>query len=113
MPRPSDRTSKKKFYTAPGGEARIKYIRGRNSIHKCANCGGQMHGVPHGQGVAGTRRLSHSQRRPSALFAGMLCTKCRTIVVTEAAKISAGLKTIEDVNFDLKTFVEEAKKQVR
>lgn len=108
MPKPSNRTAGKKFYRAVGGETRVTYLENRPGKHHCANCGGVLHGVPHGKGVAGARRLSHSQRRPSALFAGKLCGRCRSTAVEEAAKVKTGLKALADVGLSLKPFVAEA-----
>ncbi len=108
MPRPSHRTSKKRFYRAVGGDTRIKYLNNKPGKHHCANCGGGLHGVPHSKGVVGTRKLSRSARRPSALFAGKLCGKCRTSAVSEAAMVKSGFKKIEDVTLSMKAFVMEA-----
>ena|SRR3989338_6765001 len=108
MPTPHERTSKKKFYRSISGETRVAYIRGKTGLHHCAHCGGSLHGVPHHKGVAGTRRLSHSQRRPSAPFAGKLCNQCRTMVVTEAAKVKTGVKALENVSLSVRQFVNEA-----
>ncbi|HIH16512.1 MAG TPA: 50S ribosomal protein L34e [Candidatus Diapherotrites archaeon] len=112
MPVPHERTSKKKFYRSPGGAARVTYIRGKSGRHHCAYCGGVLHGVPHSKGVAGTRALSRSQRRPSALFAGKLCTRCRATAVEEAAKVKSGFKAAEAVELSLKPFVLEAMARV-
>ena len=56
-----------------------------------------MHGVPHGKANAKVKKLSKTKRRPTALFAGILCTKCRSLVACEAAKIEAGAKKPKEV----------------
>ena len=53
--------------------------------------------------------MSKSKRRPSALFAGVLCSKCRTLVVEEAAKINAGAKKPSEVELRLREYVAAVK----
>ncbi|MFH1257203.1 MAG: 50S ribosomal protein L34e [Candidatus Diapherotrites archaeon] len=112
MPRRSQRSKSKKFRKTPGGKTKTHYFKGKGSKHECASCGKQLHGVPHSRKNFEVRNLSKSQRRPSALFGGVLCGKCRRIVVEETAKVKHGLKEAGDVSLSLKKFVEQAMKKV-
>ena len=108
MPKPSLRWKKKKKYKSRKGEARIAYGRRKTSKHKCALCHGVMHGMPHGKTGNQAGKLSKTERRPSALFAGTLCNLCRKQVIEEAVKVKAGLKEIGKVELRHKKFVDLA-----
>lgn len=109
MPKRSERAKKKKFRRRPSGKAEAVYVRGKPGKHHCALCGAVLQGVPHSKTAAAVRKLSKTQRRPSALFAGTLCTKCRTIVVGEAALLNCGAKQQQDIELRLRKFVQAVK----
>ncbi|MBN2067807.1 MAG: 50S ribosomal protein L34e [Candidatus Diapherotrites archaeon] len=109
MVKRSDRTKKKKFRRRPSGKSKQYFVRDRGKKHHCAVCNSVLHGVPHSKKASEVKRLSKSQKRPSALFAGTLCSKCRTVVAEEAAKISAGTKKIDEVELKLRHYVERVK----
>lgn len=58
--------------------------------------------------VSEVRKLSKTERKPSTMFAGMLNTKDRTFVFEEAAKVVSREKRIEETDFRLRKFVEQA-----
>lgn len=82
--------------------------RAKSQKKTCALCEKMLHGVPHGQRVAGVKRLSKSQRRPTGLFGGILCSHCRQDVIEEAVRIRTGAKMLDDVLLSEKNFVEQA-----
>ena len=104
--------SQKKKYRKKGKThgQKIKLVRGRTAKRKCGVCGKQLHGMPHGLAKCGIGQLSKTEKRPSAPFAGALCSDCRTIVAEETAKISSG-KKIEEVELRYRPFVEKTIKR--
>ena len=109
MPKRSDRSKKTKFRRNASGKSERIFVKGKTKKHKCALCKGVLHGVPHSKTSAEVRKLAKTKRRPTALFAGVLCTKCRSKVVVEAAKAEAGIKKIEDIELRLQKYVKQVK----
>jgi len=107
MPKRSERGKKTKFRRRPGRKAKRVFIRGKTGKHHCGLCDALLHGVPHGKKPSKVGKMSKSEKRPSAVFAGVLCTRCRTLVVEEAAKVLASIKGIDDVELRLRKYVEE------
>lgn len=106
MPKPSERTKKKKFRRTPGGRVAIHYSGGKPGKHSCAICGSILHGMPHGKSVSKLGKLSKSEKRPEAIFAGTLCSKCRTAAVENAVKVREGFKELNKVALDSRGYVE-------
>lgn len=79
----------------------------RHALLRCAICDGQLHGVPHGKTISGMLKLSKTQKRPSAPFAGILCATCRTSVIMEKANVEMGFKTLRDVDLELQKYVKQ------
>lgn len=109
MPKRSDRSKKTKFRRKAGGKSRRIFVKGKPGKHHCALCKGVMHGMPHGKTQAEVGKLSKTERRPSALFAGTLCGKCRHLVVGQAAQVEAKAKTMDDVELRLREYVKLVK----
>mgnify|MGYP001580841852 CR=1 FL=1 len=86
----------------------MSFFKGKTSKRTCGLCGHELHGVPHGKTVVQVSKLSKTEKRPSTIFGGVLCTKCRTLVVEDAAKIKTGVISLSDVSFKEKNFVEMA-----
>ncbi len=109
MPKRSDRSKKKKFRRRGSGKAKKVFVRGKTAKHHCHLCKGLLHGVPHSKTAAEVRKLSKTKRRPTALFAGILCSRCRSQVVGEAAKVEASTKKIAEVELRLQKYVGQVK----
>jgi len=109
MPKRSDRTKKTKFRKKAIGKSERVFVRGKAGKHLCALCKKALHGVPHGKVGSKVRKLSKTKRRPTALFAGTLCTKCRSLVVEESAKVEAGAKKLDAVELRLLKYVKQVK----
>lgn len=105
-------SSKKKFDKRgrPHGQ-KAKLVRRKPAKHTCGICGKEMQGMPHCRTRSKTRKLSKTERRPSAPFGGVLCTECRTIVAEEAAKTLSG-KKISETDLRYKSFVEKTLKRL-
>lgn len=95
----------------PSG-SRMRFVQKKNSKSECALCQGILHGVPHSRTTAERRALSKSSRRPSALFAGVLCGNCRETVLEECAKVKSGVKPLEDVSLALKPYIRQIENKV-
>ena len=113
LARPQNRWKKKKKYKSRYGETRIAYVREKTSKHKCNLCGKAMHGMPHGKTRSKTRKLSKTERRPSAPFAGTLCNICRKRVIEEAIKVGAGIKELGKTELRHRKFIEICLKKVK
>jgi ribosomal protein L34E len=71
-----------------------------------------MQGVPSGKNVSETRKMSKTEKRPTAIFAGILCNKCRATVLEEALKIKYAGKPIEKSSIKTRKFVTEAMNKI-
>lgn len=109
VPKKSDRSKKKKFRRKASGKAKRVFVKDKPGKHKCALCKKTLHGVPHGKTSAEVRKLSKTKRRPTALFAGVLCGSCRALVVGEAAKAEANAKKFGDIELRLQKYVKQVK----
>lgn len=112
MPNQSERRKARKFYRAPSGETRMTFFKEKASKKTCGLCGETLHGVLHGKRKTQVLQLSKSQRRPSVLFGGVLCSSCRTEIIEEAVKVKTGLKNLSEVGFVERKFVEMAMNKV-
>lgn len=94
------------------GKVKIVYSKGKHTKHGCAVCGAILQGVVNSRTSSGVHKKSKSERRPNAIFGGILCTKCRERAVIDAALIKIGDKRIEDISIKSRHFVEEAMRRV-
>ena len=99
-------TGVKKHITMSGSVP--KKMTKKSAKKTCALCGNALSGVPHGKRVAQVRKLSKTQKRPTALFGGTLCAPCRKQVIVEAAKVTSGAKDEFEVEFRFRPYVEQA-----
>jgi len=97
---------KKKMYRkTPSGKTKVYFKKEkRKSCASCALCSKTL------AGVSNERNLSKSEKRPSAMFAGVLCNECRTTVVEEAIKVKQGIKRLEDCEVRLRSYIEQSLK---
>ena len=109
--KPKDRRAKTVFRKTPKQTKRVA-VKKKTGKCSCSVCGRALHGTPSGKGIAGRGKLSKTQKRPSAMFAGLLCNKCRATVLEEALKIKYAGKKREESSIKLKKLVEEAIKRI-
>lgn len=109
--RPKDRFAKKGFRKTPKQTKRVT-MKKKTGKRECGVCGRAMHGTPSGKGVCGTRKMGKTERRPSAIFAGILCNKCRALVLEEALKIKYAGKTKDESSIRLERYVSEAERKI-
>lgn len=112
MPTKSDRR-KHRVYRKSAKETRLVVKSGKASNMECALCHARLHGVPHGKKVNALKKLSKTQRRPTAPFAGILCGNCREATVIEAIKVAIGQKKMNDVELRVQPYVQQLKARVK
>jgi len=104
----SAKQKRKKFIRSISGKARVVKARKKTSKRTCIICKSLLHGVPHGKTKAQIARLSKSEKKPSVLFGGILCTACRRQVMDEAVLVNQEAKGIQQVDLSLQKFVQQA-----
>ncbi len=82
MVRPGLRSGKRKIVKSPKKRYRVVSLRKKPNRAVCARCGAVLHGTARGTPVE-IRRLTHSERRPSRPYAGVLCNRCLTRMIIE------------------------------
>jgi|SRR3989344_1313119 len=112
MPKRKDRWKNKKFVRTPK-KTKVKYLREKTAKHECPNCGKTMHGMPHGKTRSKARKLSKTERRPTAMFAGVLCNICRQQAIEEAIKLNEGIKQLEEISMPLRNYVIQARGKIK
>ena len=96
--------NKKKKIKTPK-TTKIKYFKSkRKGTAKCNLCKGKMHGVKSKHPKISSK-LSKTEKRPTAMFAGILCNKCRVKAIEEAIKIKIGIKNISETDILLRQYV--------
>lgn len=74
MVKPSLRVSKTRMRRTPS-ETKLMKIERRTKKPHCAECGAVLHGVAFGRQNK-VRKMSRSERLPSRVHAGYLCSRC-------------------------------------
>jgi len=105
--KPSDRRLSSKFVKTPGGRTVKKAFRKGAKETTCALCSNKVQGTPKGKD-SDIGKLSKTEKRPSVLFGGVLCNKCRDIIYEEAIKVKTDVKKINDVKVGSRGYVEQA-----
>ncbi len=109
--KPKDRFANKKFRKTMKQTKRVP-VKKKAGKRECCLCGRAMHGTPSGKRVAATRRLSKTEKRPTAMFAGLVCNKCRAAIIEEAAKIKYAGKQASESSIKTQKFVSIAIKKM-
>lgn len=111
MPTPGQKTKKKKKRRTAKG-CKDYYVREKTGKHHCAICGHELHGVPHGKINVMVSKLSKTEKRPSVPFGGILCTKCRRLVIEQETMVKNGFKKIDGVDFKARKFFASASDRI-
>ena len=77
----SDRTSKKRKYTSPGGHQRIEYHKRKHVKLKCNNCSKELLGIP-----TSLKKKSKSETVPNRPYAGVYCSSCSRKIIREKVR---------------------------
>jgi len=106
MVAPAKRHLKKKFVKVTKSTKEIRF-RDTSKGHNCAICGKKLQGVP-----KPSKKLSKTEKRPSVMFGGILCSVCRNQVFDDAIMLKIGLIEEKDVSFKKKYYITQALKHI-
>ncbi len=111
MPTKSERRKARAFRRTTK-ETRMITVDEKHSKHRCALCQNTLSGVPHGKNVAQRKKLSKTQRRPTGMLGGILCGSCRSLIVSETAKVKAEIKQTSEVDLRYQPYITQIEKRV-
>jgi len=100
--KPSERVMKRKHVRVPSGESKLRLIRHDKTKVSCGLCRVKI------SSASNDPKLSKTERRPTILFGGVLCSICRDAVFENAIKVKLGVKKVDDLNLTMKKFVQQA-----
>jgi len=112
MPTPSERGLKKKFRRGKK-KTHVFFVRDRQGKQHCALCSGLLLGVPQNKTNSERRNLKKTEKRPSVVFGGVLCSSCRKLVWEEGVKVKIGFKKKEAVELRLNHYVDEVLPKIK
>ncbi|MEM4598346.1 MAG: hypothetical protein QW400_01505 [Candidatus Diapherotrites archaeon] len=105
MGRKSKSSRKKIYRKTPSGSVNIYFEKeSKKGNASCALCNSVLSGTKQVKGI------SKSEKRPSAMFAGTLCNKCRNSVVEEAIKVKEDIKKLKECDIREIKYIEQALK---
>ena len=91
---------------------KVKYFKStRKGMAECHLCHKKLHGVSRQTPIA-MSKASKSMKRPTALFAGVLCNECRLKAWQEAIKVKLGIKKISDEGILLRPYIDNLLKRL-
>jgi len=79
------RTQKRIYVKAPKG-VRIHYRKRNQTKQTCKLCGDVLKGTVHGTSLQ-KRKFSKSEKKPSRMFGGELCSKCARNTLIQRARV--------------------------
>ena len=109
----SAKQKRKKFIRGISGRIRIVDAGKKTKKRTCNLCGKMLHGVPHGKTTAQLSRLSKSEKKPNAIFAGLLCSKCRRKAIDNAIMLNQSTKSIQNIDLELQKFAKQAAEKIK
>jgi ribosomal protein L34E len=104
---------KKRAFRKTAKQTKVIVRKKKARKMRCAVTKEVLHGVPHGAKKAKLSKLSKTQKRPSVPFGGLLGGKARVLVITETAKVKMGIKKMEEVEIDLRKYVNQMQQRVK
>lgn len=102
MVAPAERNMKKKFVKVTKGTKEVRFRDGSKGAF-CGICNTKLLGVPRD-----VKKLSKTEKRPSVLFGGLLCSKCRDEVFDYAIMVKLKILPESEVSFKIKKYVDQA-----
>jgi len=77
---------RKVFKKMPGGESKLTYLARNPSVHKCAECGKELKGIPRLSSTK-AKNTPKTKKRPERPYGGYLCSSCaRKKIVQEVRR---------------------------
>lgn len=113
MTKPKDKNKRKKFRRSVKGKSKVFYSREKKGKHRCSLCTKVLHGAPHSKSVGKITKLSKTQKRPSVVFGGILCSECRTKITDEAIKVVSKEKKEEELELKSKKYVKQMVEMIK
>ncbi|MEM4662598.1 MAG: 50S ribosomal protein L34e [Candidatus Diapherotrites archaeon] len=100
------KSSRKKIYRkTPSGKIIIYFEKkAKKCAASCALCHSKL------AGTVQAKKGGKSKKRPSVMFGGVLCNKCRSTVFEEALKVKENIKKLEDCDVKERPYIEQALK---
>ena len=77
MPRPKfrSRSLRRIQKKMPGGKTKQIYVKKKPKIHKCAECGAELKGIPR-LNPTKAKNIPKTKKRPERPYGSFLCNKC-------------------------------------
>ncbi len=77
MPQGKDKSNsrRKVFKTTPGAKRVVHRIARKPSVHKCAECGNELKGIPRLRSSE-AHNTAKTKKRPERPYGGYLCSAC-------------------------------------
>nr|MBA4404923.1 50S ribosomal protein L34e [Nanoarchaeum sp.] len=69
------RTLRRVFVKTPGKKNLVHYRQRKMNKKTCAECGKQLHGIPHVTHVE-FKNLAKTKKKPQRPYGGVLCSSC-------------------------------------
>jgi large subunit ribosomal protein L34e len=79
------RTLRRVFRKTPGNRVVLHYKKRKPQKAKCGSCGAILNGMAR-ELPSRLKNLSKSQKKPSRVFGGNLCSKCSRKIIIEKAR---------------------------
>lgn len=108
MTSPGKRFKKKKFVRITKGTSEVRK-RDITRAPVCGLCAKVLQGTPKGS----LHKLAKTEKRPSIIFGGVLCSNCRDNVFDEAILLKTKQIAENEVSLKTKHYVKEASLQIK
>jgi len=107
MPRPSERTTKRRKIYKKTTKGKIKKVVKRRitTKAKCAICGKTL------QGIKTTKKLAKTKKRPGRKYSGHLCSTCTQKIIKLQARINEGKMHKKDADIKYQKYLTGKQKQ--
>lgn len=89
MPRPRyrSRSLRRVQKKMPGGKTKQVYVKKKPGLHKCAECGAELKGIPR-LSATKAKNIAKTKKRPERIYGGFLCNKCARAKLKQEARLS-------------------------
>lgn len=104
----SAKMKRKKFRKTVSGKTAVRKAKKKTGKHYCTLCASILHGMPHGVAKAKLARMSKTEKKPTGIFAGVLCSKCSRRAIDEAIIAGQSSKGIESSDLSFRKFAKQA-----
>jgi len=85
-PRHRSRSMRRKQKKTPGGTTGQTYLARKPGLHKCAECGAELKGIPRLKPSKAANK-ARSAKRPERPYGGFLCSRCARQKIKQEARL--------------------------